>query len=115
MKNALEAYKIRLQWHLRRFKKIIGIYDKIFIAIFNYYIYFFIIHQLFDFSYFRISSSSVFIGVYFTLLMSQEKYHSTKGNCMIFIKIIVCPFTDTGSDSTKGTISPHFHTLIMKK
>lgn len=30
MKNALEACKIRLQWHLRRFKKIIGIYDKIF-------------------------------------------------------------------------------------
>lgn len=29
MKNALEACKIRLQWHLRRFKKIIGIYDKI--------------------------------------------------------------------------------------
>jgi hypothetical protein len=29
MKNALEAYKIRLQGHLRRFKKIIGIYDKI--------------------------------------------------------------------------------------
>ena len=29
MKNALEAYKIRIQWHLRRCKKIIGIYDKI--------------------------------------------------------------------------------------
>lgn len=40
MKNALEAYKIRLQGHLRRFKKIIGIYDKIFvlkyICILNY-------------------------------------------------------------------------------
>lgn len=35
MKNALEACKIRLQWHLRRFKKIIGIYDKIFILKFE--------------------------------------------------------------------------------